>query len=252
MIRWVFFDVGNVLLDEDPLTFLVFLRHVEAIRQVHPERTFADLLAEREAHAAAGSLWPVYTLSSRYLDEDRLGEVWAAAECEVRARYDELCPALPGAGAQLERLARHYHLGILANQPRECRDRLERLGWLGLFQFAALSEEIGLAKPDLDFFRRALEYSGASPAECLMVGDRWVHDIDPATRLGLATAWVRWPRRAAKGWSPQDVRALAYRQSLERLSAQAEPRSARERPDLTLDAIAELETALPALDAGAR
>ena len=72
MLEWIFLDVGNVLLDEDPLTYLSFRRHAEAVLRAHPGSTFRDLLAACEARAAAGSRWPVSEVVSAFLDEPRL------------------------------------------------------------------------------------------------------------------------------------------------------------------------------------
>ena len=69
MIGWLLFDVGNVLLDEDPLTFLSFRRHVEAVRRMDPEHTFLSLLAERSRRADLGSRRPVFEVVSTVLDE---------------------------------------------------------------------------------------------------------------------------------------------------------------------------------------
>jgi len=52
-----------------------------------------------------------------------------------------------------------------------------------------------------------------------MVGDRPDNDIEPARSLGMATAWVRWPWRAAKGWDPTDAEDSAYLASLDRVAA---------------------------------
>ena len=139
MIAWAFLDVGNVLLDEDPLTFRSFRVHVEAVRAARPDLTFDRLLADREERALSGSRWPLYEAVSRYLDDDGCTEAWKAAEREVRARFDELSPPVAGAVAMLDRLARRFRLGLIANQGPECRRRLDRLGWLGRFEVIALS-----------------------------------------------------------------------------------------------------------------
>src|SRR3954452_18405457 len=99
MIRWAFLDVGNILLDEDPLTCCSFRIHVEAVRAARPDLTFDRLLADREERALSGSRWPLYEGVSRYLDDDGCTEAWIAAEREVRARYDDLSPPVAGAGA---------------------------------------------------------------------------------------------------------------------------------------------------------
>ncbi len=244
MPRWVFLDVGNVLLDEDPLTYFVFRRHVEAVQRDWPGRTFLELLAEREARASAGSRWPVFEVVSALLNETRCVEVWDRTAREVRERYFELSPVLPGAIELVDRLSRCFRLGLIANQGSECRARLAALGLLNPFEVIAFSEERGLSKPDPALFRWSLDQAGACPEECWMVGDRLDNDLAPAADLGLATAWVRWPDRSAKGWRPRDPEAVAYRDSLERSARFLDPRAARMQPTVCVDQVRQLGPAL--------
>jgi HAD superfamily hydrolase (TIGR01549 family) len=247
MVDWVFFDVGNVLLDEDPLTYRNFCRHVEAIRSVRPERSYRDLLAEREARAVAGSRWPLFDVVSTYLDDSHCGAVWEATAREIRAGFAALSPPVAGADAVLERLGRHYRLGLIANQGAECRAWLDALGWLGRFDVVAFSEDLGIFKPDPALYRPALARAGVAPEHALMVGDRLDNDIAPAAALGMATAWIRWPRRPAKGWPTGDnPEALDYLASLERAAARAGADEARVTPTIALDTIADLVDALRA------
>jgi HAD superfamily hydrolase (TIGR01509 family) len=239
MLRWIFFDVGNVLLDEDPLTYWNFCQHAEAIRRIRPERTYFTLLAEREAHAAAGSRWPVFEVASRYLDEAGCAAVWNEAARSIRARFAALSPPVAGAAAAIEQLGGRYQLGLIANQGAECRARLAALGWLDRFEVVAFAEEVNIFKPDPALFRHALARAGVAPEHALMVGDRLDNDIAPAAALGMATAWLRWPRRAAKGWpTDDDPEALAYLRSLER-TAQGVCRHPV-APTIVLDTIADL------------
>ncbi len=243
MIRWVFLDVGNVLLDEDPLTFLSFLRHAEAVNRARPELTFHDVLAARETCAAAGSRWPVYEAVIPILGEIGCASVWTETAAEVRARFAELSPPITGAADFLNQLIRlGLRLGLIANQGPEVRDHLAALGMLDAFEIVAFSEEIGHFKPDLALFHHALNLAGAEPAHCLMIGDRLDNDVAPATLLGMATAWVRWPDRAAKGWNPTDSRALAYLASLQRLAPQIPP--ADLVPTLVVDDLSNLANAI--------
>jgi HAD superfamily hydrolase (TIGR01549 family) len=217
-LGWVFLDVGNVLLDEDPLTFFSFTRHVEAVRQVRAELTFFDVLAVREKKALAGSRWPAFEVVRETLSANECAVLWDETAREVRRRFSELSPLIAGAREVVERLAREYHLGLLANQGTECRNWLAELGVLDHFEVVVFAEEVGSPKPEPAIFRSALEMAGAPAAECLMVGDRLDNDIVPAAGLGMLTAWVRWPRREAKGWAPRDPQARAYLESLERLA----------------------------------
>jgi HAD superfamily hydrolase (TIGR01549 family) len=240
MVRWVFLDVGNILLDEDPLTYHNFRRHVEAIQRVRPDRTFHDLLAEFEARAGAGDRWPLATVVARYLDEAACVVAWQAPNREIRASYASFSPPVVGAARVIEQLGNDFHLGLIANQGAECRAHLAALGWLDRFEVVAFSEEQGAYKPDPQLFRHALRLAGMAPEESLMVGDRLDNDIVPAASLGMATAWVRWPRRAAKGWpTVADSEALTYLASLERTAA-----TASIEPDITIETIAELDAAL--------
>jgi FMN phosphatase YigB (HAD superfamily) len=200
VIRWVFLDVGNVLLDEDPLAYVVFCRHVEAIVRKRPERTFADLLAERENVARNGSKWPVFDVAARYLSATEIDQVWNQTDREVRERFTELMPLIPATRQLIDRLDGRVGLGLIANQPVECRRRLRDLDLIDSFDVVALSEEHGLWKPDLDLFREALAEVSAVPAESLMIGDRPAIDLAPAHALGMRTAWIQWPDRAAKSW----------------------------------------------------
>jgi 5'-nucleotidase len=245
MVRWVFFDVGNILLDEDPLTYHNFRRHVEAVQRVRPERTLHGLLAEREARAAAGDRWPLATVVARYLDEDACAAVWKAADREIRASYGALSPPVVGAASVIEQLGKEFHLGLIANQGTECRAHLAALGWLDRFEVIAFSEEQGVYKPDPELFRRALRLAGVAPEHALMVGDRLDNDIAPAAALGMATAWVRWPRRAAKGWPhTDDGEALDYLASLERGAVGAEAFLPGAELMIVIERIAELPAAV--------
>jgi HAD superfamily hydrolase (TIGR01509 family) len=240
MIRWVFLDVGNILLDEDPLTFVNFEIHVEAVRRVRPDLTFESLLLEREQRALAGSAWPLYDVVSQYLDEQGCIDAWNAASTEIRGRYAELSPPIVGAEALLEALAPRFRLGLIANQGPECRRWLEELGWLKRFEVVALSEQEGVAKPDPRLFQIALERAGVEPGETIMVGDRLDNDIAPALALGMKTAWVRWPRRYLKGWQPRSALEMAYLRSLQKVAAKLADQPRDFEPTVVVDTLQEL------------
>ncbi len=244
MIRWVFLDIGNVLWDEDPLTYFSFRRHVEAVRAVRPDLTFDALLAAREAKALAGSRWPVHEVTSAILNERRCVELWEETSRDARARFTALSPPIAGAIELIRGLAGRFRLGLIANQPRQCRGRLAELGLLECFEVTALAEEEGVFKPDPALFARALDRARALPAECLMVGDRLDDDVTPAAAIGMATAWVRWPDRLAKGWMPDDPDAHSYVRSLGRVARAVAARVGGVVPAITVDETRELAAAI--------
>ncbi|MHC5539798.1 HAD family hydrolase [Singulisphaera rosea] len=244
MIRWVFLDVGNVLLDEDPLGYVNARVHWEEVCRVRPDLGFRDLLATREQLVASGSRWPLFDAVHPILGDEGCSAVWARAEGLIRPRYAEFSPAILGASEAVSRLSRRFRLGLIANQGGECREVLNRLGMLEAFEVVALSEEVGLAKPDPDLFRFAIELARAEPKECLMVGDRLDNDIIPASVLGMQTVWIRWPTRSAKGWRPDDPDALAWRDSLERSSAMATTLWSCPLTTVMIDSIQDLDRVL--------
>ena len=68
---------------------------------------------------------------------------------------------------------------------------MEERGIRKYFDILILSAEEGVAKPDPEIFRRALERAGCEPDEAVMIGDRLDNDIIPAAKLGMKTVWVR-------------------------------------------------------------
>ena len=49
MIRWLFFDVGNVLLIDEPLSAMRWMVLYEAVRAAGHKLKFEDLMTKREA-----------------------------------------------------------------------------------------------------------------------------------------------------------------------------------------------------------
>ena len=89
--------------------------------------------------------------------------------------------ALRGAG---------YRLAVLANQPASRSAELRALGIMP--EVMAMSDEMGVAKPDPAFFRRALELMGEPPPERVAyVGDRVDNDVLPAMAAGMRAVWLR-------------------------------------------------------------
>lgn len=91
----------------------------------------------------------------------------------------------------LQRLHERYRLGVIANQPENARQRLERFGVLKYFDHLTISGEIGFSKPSPTIFRETLRMTGAAAENCFMVGDKLTNDIAPAKALGFHTVWIR-------------------------------------------------------------
>ena len=185
-IRWVFFDLGNTLIDEskpiaDWITQLIrvlqengFHATADDINRAFLEtaREFAPKLIPRTLEILIGDQLDISIL---------LGQV----------RYKKaLEQPYPGTETLLCTLSERFRLGIIANQPAGTKQRLSAYGLLKYFQVCLSSTEERLEKPDPAIFERALSKAGCLPGEAVMVGDRLDNDIAPAHRLGWETIRV--------------------------------------------------------------
>ena len=231
--RWIFFDVGNVLFNDAPQDFEAFRIFHRAIQAVDPTCSFVSLLGERERLARSGEPRVLATLAARWLESDQIRSAYFDARRMVFSRYDEFNLVNDGLHEVLERLARRYRLGVIANQPPECRPSLVRRGLAGLFDVVAVSEELGLHKPGAEIFQWALARAGARPEECVMVGDRLDNDVAPAARLGMRTVWLHWPNHRWKNWFPADPEAAAFLESTDRVPYYGAARGAADEATAT-------------------
>jgi len=203
--RIVFFDVGNVLIDEDPFLCESFRLIHRAIPTTSPKaqmerylilveralRTHLHLAVERVGYRSLGKNWP---------------KVRRAIGVELDRRWWNLARPIPGARGALEE------------------------GLLELFDVVILDSQHSVSKPDPAIYRIALEEAKVDPQDALMVGDRLDNDVVPARRLGMR-AVLLWIPTGEKGWEPRDEWGGLLRPILERLPApRLEHLLPRERP----------------------
>ena len=82
-------------------------------------------------------------------------------------------------------------LGIVTNGPAEVqRAKLDLLEIEDLVDFAVVSEEFGVAKPDPRIFHEALRRAGIDASEAVFVGDSAEFDMAGARSAGIASVWV--------------------------------------------------------------
>ncbi len=107
---------------------------------------------------------------------------WAA--CHHFSLYDDVADVL----RDLHRAG--LKIGLISNTQR-CLSSFERHFELeGLFSVALSSFEHGYMKPHRSIFDAALKATGARPAEAVMVGDSYPHDIEGALRAGMRAVLV--------------------------------------------------------------
>jgi 2-haloacid dehalogenase len=96
-----------------------------------------------------------------------------------------------GATELLASLNQRFQMGLITNGlPEVQRPRLAGSGIAGYFKFVAISEEIGIAKPDPAFFSAALAMAGnPDRRQVLVIGDSLSSDIRGGIQAGLDTLW---------------------------------------------------------------
>jgi HAD superfamily hydrolase (TIGR01662 family) len=82
-----------------------------------------------------------------------------------------------------------FWLGLAGNQTVSAGRLLRELSLP--VDLVATSDDWGVTKPEPGFFQRIAESVPHAPSEILYVGDRLDNDIQPASRAGMKTAWIR-------------------------------------------------------------
>lgn len=102
----------------------------------------------------------------------------------------EQCIMEPGIEKVLERLSDEYRIyaasnGVLTMQ----ENRLQLSGLRKYFTDLFVSDDIGYAKPDINYFKECLNKTDLKTSEILMVGDSLASDIAGANIAGIESCW---------------------------------------------------------------
>jgi HAD superfamily hydrolase (TIGR01509 family) len=110
---------------------------------------------------------------------------------------------IPGAGPLLHELKRRgYPLAIVSNGPvGSIPNVLGHYGLYDLFDACAISQGLGIDKPDARIFRHALDHLGIPPEQVgrtVMVGNDLAADVAGANSAGMISVWLSWAPRGRK------------------------------------------------------
>ena len=99
---------------------------------------------------------------------------------------------LPGAEEALVALSRKYRLYLASNGTTSVQQgRLASSGIAKYFEGVFISQEIGVNKPDAEYFHRCFaRISDFDRAKTMIVGDSLTSDILGGNNAGIATCWV--------------------------------------------------------------
>ena len=98
--------------------------------------------------------------------------------------------------------ARGYRLGLVSNGPvGSIPNVLGACGLYGLFDVLAVSQGLGVDKPDARIFRYALDHMGIPESEydrTIMIGSDLAADVAGANTVGMISVWLDWAPRHSK------------------------------------------------------
>ena len=194
--RWVCLDVGETLVDETR----VFRTWAEIFGV--PDFTLMAVLGGSITNGEKPEDW-------RRFFEMLRQPGWRDQQPAFEERYGALRTEdlYPDAIRAVEGLkARGYRVAVTANQPARRRGELADIGVD--VEVMAMSEAMGVSKPDPAFFARTLELlGGPSPRNVAYVGDRVDNDVLPAAAAGLRAIWIR---RGPWGFLHEDRAGAAH------------------------------------------
>ena len=178
-IKWLFFDLGYTLINED---------------EAHRKR-INDCIKYQKAH------------NNRLFTYDEIFNEICRASAEYRQQFYGAMETLKieekteypkenekpyhDAKNVLKKLSGKYKIGIIANQSEGSKDRLSQFGLLSFIDLCIASSEVGLEKPDERIFQLAIKQADCSADETVMIGDRLDNDIYPAKKLGMNTIRIK-------------------------------------------------------------
>jgi putative hydrolase of the HAD superfamily len=90
--------------------------------------------------------------------------------------------------------AEGFKIGLVTNCGENTMDYLSRLG-LDVFDAYALSNEVGVRKPDPKIYMKVVEELDVKPEECAFVSDEIDEDLVGARKLGMKTVYVKQVKR---------------------------------------------------------
>lgn len=192
--NWILFDA-----DETLFSFDSFAGLRQLFAQYNVDFTQEDFNQYQQLNKP---LWVAYQdgkIDAKTLQESRFsawGKRLSVDPAELNHGFllsmAEVCRPLDGVVDLLQQLKDQAKLAIITNGFTAMQQlRLKKTGLNDYFEFVVVSEEIGVSKPNPQFFQHALELANPQDTkQVLVVGDTLESDILGGNNAGLDTCWL--------------------------------------------------------------
>ena len=243
MIKWIFFDVGNVILNDDPAMAILYNLLYDVIHKTDKSLDLRDILAIREKLILTNKDCQHYkTVARIFLDKNKWKKEFKNIAAKIGRNWQKHSPLLLDSVPVIKKLYGKYKLGIIANQPQEVIQVLKNHNLYDFFSVNSISQIIGFHKPNNRIFKYALTEAQCDPKNAVMIGDRIDNDIIPAKSIGMKTIWLKLPLEK-KGFVPKNYYESLYFESLKKASAsRIAPKNEFEEPDFVAESHNEILT----------
>ncbi|RPI17467.1 MAG: HAD family hydrolase [Ignavibacteriae bacterium] len=112
--------------------------------------------------------------------------------------YDDVVNKIEEAKDVLRSLKKDFKLGLVSNFYGNLKEICEELD-LSMFDTMIDSEIVRIRKPDPEIFSLAVKELKLNASDCIVVGDSYDNDIEPAKGIGCKTIWLK-----GKSWREFD------------------------------------------------
>lgn len=126
-------------------------------------------------------------------DFDLSSGTWRKLLNDSLTYFPHICVPFPKAHQTLSLLRQSgLKMGLVTNGSVDSQQpKIDGLGISCYFDTMLISEAEGVAKPDAEIFRRAIDNLGAAPDQAVMIGDNSEADIGGARSFGMKAIWKR-------------------------------------------------------------
>lgn len=118
--------------------------------------------------------------------------------------YDDVVGTIKALIPFLENIHKKFKSGIVSNFYGNINNVLKEFNINEYFDLVIDSAVVGIRKPDPEIFLLGVNRFGIHPSKVLVIGDSYDRDIEPASKAGCMTAWLK-----GRSWTVQPGGELA-------------------------------------------
>lgn len=202
MIRAIYFDLDNTLVDRDASIDKFASRFVKEFStelKITAPIQVSSIIKEQDnggylrsdskynkIFKAVGCELSNQLTWVRRMSADTISDFW-------KAEFPKCSIEMDGAKALVTYLHRKkYHLGIISNGAEESRlSTIKATSFGHLFSQIVSSEKFGMSKPEPSIFEHTVFLANYKVRECVYIGDHPTKDVQGASNAGMKAVWLR-------------------------------------------------------------